>query len=148
MKKNARSSIYRPQELPEQNLGNSLAEQNPATTPQETSPFSPLQLVHIDQADPFQASDRALQVCYDLPILWDSSDGYDAFSSPDMESYPVNLFDTGNIFPPFGDGSCTPNGALILPPPHPDHVPAWKRRLLLHCEAPVRIIRNMSGWKG
>ncbi|RKK76239.1 hypothetical protein BFJ69_g7125 [Fusarium oxysporum] len=132
MKKNARSSIYRPQELPEQNLGNSLAEQNPATTPQETSPFSPLQLVQIDQADPFQASDRALQVCYDLPILWDSSDGYDAFSSPDMESHPVNLFDTGNIFPPFGDGSFTPNGALILPPPHPDHVPAWKRRLLLH----------------
>ncbi|ENH68890.1 Acriflavine sensitivity control protein acr-2 [Fusarium oxysporum f. sp. cubense race 1] len=79
-----------------------------------------------------EAYPQALQVCYDLPILWDSSDGYDAFSSPDMESHPVNLFDTGNIFPPFGDGSFTPNGALILPPPHPDHVPAWKRRLLLH----------------
>ncbi|KAM0258750.1 hypothetical protein ACHAPA_011070 [Fusarium lateritium] len=153
MKKNAKSNTTRSKVVSEQFHSNNLAEQNPVTSTQEALVLPPPQFVHefIDtdamqmyQVDAFQATNKALEVYDDLPPSWDSFCGFDTFSFLGIESHDMDLFDAGEMLPPHDDRLFALNSALILPPPHPDHLPAWKRCLLLHCEALTRLLKNTS----
>ncbi|RMJ03414.1 hypothetical protein CDV36_015068 [Fusarium kuroshium] len=89
-----------------------------------------------DAVDVLQGSDNTLELCYELPISWElliggngvlpfinieNQDDNDDYWPKDAESSPLCEAEL-----------LASNEALIIPPSNPDHVPAWKRRLLLN----------------
>ncbi|KAI7761716.1 hypothetical protein LZL87_013866 [Fusarium oxysporum] len=139
--KNAKSYAPRSKDEPGQPFNSDSTEQNLANTPTESSGLSPLQFLHelidvntiqFDDAHVPGPSDRTPGVYDDPPILWDLSYGDDGFSFLNIENQQNQSLKFGETLPSSDVEPFIFNNALILPSSHPDHIPAWKRCLLLH----------------
>ncbi|KAG7405531.1 Acriflavine sensitivity control protein acr-2 [Fusarium oxysporum f. sp. rapae] len=151
--KNAKSYAPRSKDEPGQPFNSDSTEQNLANTPTESSALSPLQFLHelidmntiqFDDAHVPDPSDRTPGVYDDPPILWDLSYGDDGFSFLNIENQQNQSLKFGEALPSSDVEPFIFNNALILPSSHPDHIPAWKRCLLLHCGFPARTAITSS----
>lgn len=106
-----------------------------------------------DALDVPQISDKALELYYELPISWELLlGGNDVLPLINIENQDDNEDNNGDDddWPKAAESGplCeaelfTSNDALIIPPSNPDHVPAWKRRLLLNCETRLCIYTSV-----
>ncbi|KAM0558013.1 hypothetical protein ACHAPJ_005180 [Fusarium lateritium] len=141
MKKKTKSHVPGSKHIPENSTSRDPSEGDPVITTTESSSLSPLRFMHelaetntfqTDDVDASGSSDRTLEVYNGLPILWDTSCGDDTFHLLNVENQQAEWLQVDEAFSPCEDESSTSNAALILLSPHPDHVPAWKRRLMLN----------------
>ncbi|KAM0228546.1 hypothetical protein ACHAPO_010623 [Fusarium lateritium] len=146
-KKKAKSSMTRSKSPPQAvcNTFPALA----ITSPGPTSPASnnPITVTLIPTfLSPFQVIDAfighnvaqidhagALSRLEDLPtIQWDQSCQTDALSFLDIWNQEDEELQESQSLSPCHDTALEISDKMILPSPHPDHVPAWKRRLMFH----------------
>ncbi|KAL6915308.1 hypothetical protein FSST1_006803 [Fusarium sambucinum] len=146
-KKKAKSSITRSKSPPQAvcNTFPALA----ITSPGPTSPASnnPITVTLIPTfLSPFQVVDAfighnvaqidhagALSRLEDLPtIQWDQSCQTDALSFLDIWNQEDEELQESQSLSLCHDTALEISDKMILPSPHPDHVPAWKRRLMFH----------------
>ncbi|KAM0424306.1 hypothetical protein ACHAPT_010452 [Fusarium lateritium] len=161
MKRKAKSNVTETATLPKQSPNDTSTEQDVAATSQETLSLEFIDegidanIIPIDAVDAPQVSDNALEVCYELPISWELFlEENEVFSLINIENQ-----DDDNDWPkaaeigPLHETEIfTSNDALMVPPSNPDHVPAWKRLLLLNysdniaCEM-IAIDGPHNGWR-
>ncbi|KAF4972761.1 hypothetical protein FSARC_731 [Fusarium sarcochroum] len=141
MKKKTKPPVPGNKDLPENPPIDDPNAGNPVITPTESSSPSPLLFIHelvetntfqFDDVDVSRSPDRAPNVFDDLPIVWDTSCEEDNFPFLNIENQQNTWLEVGETLPPCDEEPSVSDVALILPSPHPDHVPAWKRRLMLN----------------
>ncbi|KAM6508240.1 hypothetical protein FALCPG4_018121 [Fusarium falciforme] len=162
MKRQVKPNVTKTTTLPEQSRNDSSTEKHVAATSQETLS---LQFIHggihtnitpNGVADTPQVSDEALEAYPEQPISWELLVGTnDLFSLINIGNQEDNDDDrpkAAEIDLLCETELCTSNDALIIPPLNPDHVPAWKRRLLLNysdniASEMIAIDGPHNGWR-
>ncbi|KAM6523111.1 hypothetical protein FSOLCH5_003730 [Fusarium solani] len=156
MKRQVKSNVAKTITQPEQPRNDSSGEQRVAAISQETTPR---RLIHGDintniapsgAVDTLQVPDEALEAYSEQPISWELLlETHHIFSLVDIG----NQQDADDDRPKAAeiDLFCE-NNVLMIPPSNPDHVPAWKRRLLLNysdniASEMIAIDGPHNGWR-
>lgn len=149
MRRKAKPNVTKTTTLPEPSHS-PAPEQGVVATTQESPPLHfthesfDTDIIPSDVLDVPQTSDKALELYYKLPISWELLLGEnDVLPLINIENQDN---DDDNDSPKAAEGGplyeaelFTSNDELIIPPSNPDHVSAWKRRLLLNCETRLSI---------
>ncbi|KAJ4203420.1 hypothetical protein NW759_015172 [Fusarium solani] len=162
MKRQVKPNATKTTTLPEQSRNDSATEKHVAATSQENLS---LQFIHggIDTnitpngvADTPQVSDEALEAYPEQPISWEllvgTNDVLSFINIGNQEDNDEDRPKAAEIDLLCETELCASNDALIIPPSNPDHVPAWKRCLLLNysdniASEMIAIDGPHNGWR-
>ncbi|WAO92349.1 Zn(2)-C6 fungal-type domain-containing protein [Fusarium falciforme] len=146
MRRKAKPNVAKTTTLPEPSHSPTPEQDVTATTQESpslhfTHESIDTDIIPSDAVDVAQISDKALELYYELPISWELLlGGNDVLPLINIENQDDNGDNDDNddwpkaakSGPPWEAELFTSNDELIIPPSNPDHVPAWKRCLLLN----------------